>query len=438
MPGGVSRSGRWVNWARNQRALPREIRRPTTELDLSVAVRDAARAGRRVKAVGAGHSFTGLAVAQDMLIDLSDYRRVLAVDREAKRVTVQSGIRLHELNDRLDQVGLALPNLGDIVAQSISGAVSTGTHGTGARFQTIAAAVVGMRVIAGDGTVVIASDGENRELLRVGRLGLGAIGVLSEMTLQCVDAFALHAIEEPRPIDDVLSGFDEWVAGADHAEFFWFPHTEIAMTKTNRRVALTEDTRPRWRRVVDEEVVQNGLFGALTGIGRVAPRLIPSLARLTTAALERTEYTAPSAAVFASPRRVRFVEMEYAVPRHHLVDAFEQVRDLIDDLPEPIGFPVEVRVLGADDIPLSPAGGRDSGYIAVHVPAAVPYRRYFDGVEAIMDAHAGRPHWGKLHGQTATTLAPKYPEWAAFNDTREVIDPDRRFTNRELERLLGS
>jgi L-gulonolactone oxidase len=244
-------------------------------------------------------------------------------------------------------------------------------------------------------------------------------------------------VEEPRRLDDVLADFDEWADSSDHAEFFWFPHTDIAATKTNTRIELTPDTRGRWTRVRDEEVVQNALFGTVTRLGTLRPSMIPSLARTVVKKLGRSEYTAPGHAVFTSPRRVRFKEMEYNLPRSALLEAFDRVRGLVDDLRHPVSFPIEVRVLGADDIPLSPAFERESAYIAVHVPARERHERYFDGVEEIMDDYGGRPHWGKLHGQTAATLRFRYPRWASFEAQRELIDPDRCFTNPELARVLG-
>lgn len=427
----------WRNWARNQRATPSWVHRPTDELALCSAVSNAAARGGRVKAIGAGHSFTGIARPDDAMVDLSDYRKVLRIDRHRRRATVQSGIGLRELNRSLARAGLALPNLGDIDAQTVAGAISTGTHGTGVGFHTIASAVVGLRLVTGDGSIVVADHDENPELLEVARVGLGALGLISEITLQCVPAFALEAVDEPRDVDDVIAHFDEWVDGADHAEFFWFPHTDRVVTKTSTRVPIRSDTRPRWQRIVEEEVIENTVLGAMTTLGTLRPPLIPPMARFLANRLRPRAYTAPSHLAFVTPRRVRFKEMEYNLPRSALVEAFGRVRAVIDDLARPVSFPIEVRVLGADDIPLSPAFGRDSGYIAVHVPAREPHEQYFDAVEDVMSDYGGRPHWGKLHSQTAASLRFRYPRWSAFAAARDLVDPDRRFTNPELSRVLG-
>jgi len=433
----MDNGAKWKNWAGNQRSHPSTVRTPSDERELIAAVTYTAARGGVIKAVGAGHSFTAIARPEDVLLDLSQYSHISRIDPIKKQITAQSGCGLAKLNAELTRANLALPNLGDIDAQSIAGAVSTGTHGTGATWQSIAAGIVRLRLIAGDGSVIICDENENAELFNVARVGLGAIGLISEITFQCVDAFSLHAIEKPRHIDKVLAEFDAWVDSADHAEFFWFPHTDVAATKTNMRVALQADTRSRWQRVLDEEIMQNGLFGAITKVGTLRPSLIPKLAQGLGKGMGYSEYTAPSTAVFTSPRRIKFKEMEYNIPRGSLVEAFNRVRDLIDDSSEPIGFPIEVRVLGADDIPLSPAYERKSAYIAVHVPASVDHEEYFAGVENIMNDYGGRPHWGKIHNQSAKSLAKLYPKWDDAQAARDIIDPDRRFASTETRRILG-
>lgn len=399
-------------------------------------VREAASAGERVKVVGAGHSFTGIALTDGRLIRLDRYRAVLHIDRERRRATVQAGIPLRRLNEELDAHGLALENLGDIADQSIAGAIATATHGTGRRFGGIATQVVAMRLIAGDGSVVDCSPEQEPEVFRCARVGLGALGIVSTVTLQCAPAFRLHAIEEPLRVDAVLEALNEHVDGNDHFEFFWLPHTGWALTKRNRRTDEPPAPRGRWREFRDDILFQNVAFGLMCRLGRLRPALIPRLARLAPSA-GRTEYIDKSYRVFATPRLVRFYEMEYAIPREAAREALNQVRDFVAKSGLRISFPVEVRFTAADDIPLSTAYGRETCYIAVHVYRGMPYQQYFTAVEQIMDGYGGRPHWGKLHCQTAETLAPRYPEWEAFQQVRRRLDPEGRFSNQELERVLG-
>jgi L-gulonolactone oxidase len=442
---GIRSDGSWRNWAGNQRSRPVRIARPTSEPDVVALVREAATDGLGVRVVGAGHSFTAIARTDDVLVTLDDMTGIVAVDEATGRVRVRAGTRLCDLNPQLDAMGLAMSNLGDIAYQSVAGAISTSTHGTGLGFRSIAADVVGLRLVTADGAVLVLDDDHDPDLRDVARVGLGALGVVTEVTLRCVPAFNLHAVEEILPIDEVLAGFDAFAEDTDHTEFFWMPHTSNALLKRNTRT--TEAPPParnarhamkrRWNRFKNKELLENVAFGALNHLGRLRPSLIPRLNGQVLTDAGRAEYLTTSYDVFASPRRVRFYEMEYAVPRQHGLEAFRRVQALIDTLDRPISFPIEFRILGGDDIPLSTASGRDSCFIAVHVFRGTPYEDYFRGVEAIMDDYDGRPHWGKLHFQTADTLAGRYPGWDRFQAARERLDPRRRFTNDYLDSVLG-
>jgi FAD/FMN-containing dehydrogenase len=384
----------WKNWAGNQRALV-ELVRPTTEHELCAVVARAAAEGRTVKAVGAGHSFTDAALSDAVLLSLEDYGRVLHLDTEAGLLTVQAGARLHDISEYLWSRGFALENMGDIDVQSIAGATSTATHGTGAAFGNLATGIVGLRIVDGAGEVVVCDEDHDPALLRVARVGVGALGILSTVTLRVVRAFHLHATEEPRRLEEVVESFDDLVAGNDHYEFFWVPH-----------------------------------------IGAARPSLVPRLAQLVPGS-GRVEYNEPSFRVFTTPRRVRFLEMEYAVPLEATTAALLAVRDWIDTTGSPTMFPIEVRAVAGDDIPLSTAQGRATGYIAVHTHPATPHERYFHAVEHIMAAHDGRPHWGKLHFRTAEDLAPAYPLWDDFQAARSRMDPAGVFENAYTRRCFG-
>src|ERR1700687_1682692 len=227
----------WRNWAGNQRCAPVAVEHPGTEAELVGLVKTAAAAGQRVKVVGAGHSFTDIACPGGHLLHLDNYARLLSVDPDAKTVTVQAGIPLTELNRELVQRNLAVPNLGDIAYQSVAGAVSTSTHGTSATIRGLATQVVGLELIAADGSVIVANREEEPDVFAAARVGLGAVGILSTVTLQCVPAFNLHAIEEPMRVDSVLDNLDEHVDGNDHFAFFWVPHTGWAIPTRNKRTA---------------------------------------------------------------------------------------------------------------------------------------------------------------------------------------------------------
>jgi L-gulonolactone oxidase len=436
----LSARASWSNWARNQTCAPVEVRRPSTEGELVEIVKQAGAGGQRVKAVGAGHSFTSIACTDGVLVDLASYGRVLHHDAASGRVTVEAGIPLHRLSDELDARGLALENMGDIDRQSVAGATQTATHGTGLRFRNLSSQIVGLRLVTGDGSVIDASapdaGNENPEVFAAARVGLGALGLLSTVTLQCVPAFRLHAVEEPVPLDEVLADLESLFAENDHYEFYWVPHTRWALTKRNQRTDEPAKPRPRVREWVDDMALSNYAFGLLCRAGRWRPSLIPRLAKIIPNT-GRLDYVDRSDRVFTSPRTVRFYEMEYAIPREALPEALGRIRKLVDEIGMRISFPVEVRAVAPDDIPLSTAYGRETGYIAVHVYKGTPYDAYFSGVERIMDGYGGRPHWGKMHFQRSETLAPRYPQWNAFQNVRARLDPEGRFANPYLDRVLG-
>lgn len=426
----------WTNWSGYQSCRPVAIEAPSTQSELAEVVKVAASMGQTVKVVGAGHSFTDIACTDGRLVRLDHYRGVVDVDRETGRVTAEAGITIAELNDRLAASGLAMPNLGDIAYQTIAGAISTATHGTGATLGNIATQVVGLELIAGDGSVIRCSADEEPEVFQAARVGLGAIGVISKVTLQCVPAFNLYAVEEKAALDDLLDDLDPLVERNDHFEFFWFPHTPWCQVKKNNRTDDPPNPRTRWKAFRDDIVLSNLLYDGLCRVGRWRPERIPELMDFVGSQLGRVRLTDRSDKVFASPRLVRFNEMEYAIPRAEVPGALRAVREAIDAR-FLVNFPVEVRFVAADDIHLSPSHGRETGYVAVHLYKGMDFEPYFRAVEEIMKARGGRPHWGKLHFRTADDLAPAYPQWDAFQAVRRRVDPDGRFANAYTDRVLG-
>jgi FAD-linked oxidoreductase len=429
----------WRNWARTESVRPRRVERPMSAGAVQRAVVAAGRAGLRIKAVGAGHSFTGIAVAPGVQLDLAGLSGLIGVDAAAGQATLAAGTPLHRLPRLLEPYGLALPNLGDIDRQTIAGATSTGTHGTGLGFGGLATQIVALTLVAGDGSLLRVSGTENAELLPAARLGLGALGILVDLTIQCVPAFLLRAVEAAEPLDAVLDSWPDRSAGADHFEFYWFPHTGSALTKTNTRLPIGADRAPLGRvsAWVDDELLANGLYRAVCGLGAAVPAVVPGFNRLAERLSARREYTDASSSVFVSHRSVRFREMEYAIPRALVPAVLREVRELIERRGWRISFPVEVRAAAADDLWLSTANGRETGYIAVHRYYREDHTEYFQAVEAIMRAHGGRPHWGKIHYQDAESLRTVYPRFDDFLLVRDKLDPERRFSNSYLERVLG-
>lgn len=431
--------GTWHNWARSASVRPTSVERPRTPEGVQRAVQAAAAHNLQIKAVGAGHSFTGIAVAPGVLLELDDMQGLVSVDPDRARVTFLAGTRLHRIPRLLAPHGLVMENLGDIDRQSISGAISSGTHGTGARFGGLATQVVGVTLITARGEFLRVSDTENTEMLPAVALGLGALGILVDVTLQCVPAFVMHAVDEPAPLDDVLETLDERVSAADHFEFYWFPHTEVALTKKQTRLPESTPRKPlptvgRW---IDETLLSNGVYRTVCAAGQVLPAITPPFNRLAVKLTGDREYTDLSHRVLTQRRNVRFREMEYALPAANVLPAVQAIRALITARGWKIEFPVEVRFAAADDRWLSTAYDRASGYIAVHRYWRADPTAYFEAVERICLEHGGRPHWGKLHTLNAQQLRERYPRFDDFAAVRDRLDPDRRFTNRHLDRVLG-
>jgi len=404
------------------------VERPASEAELARVVAGA----RRIKVAGAGHSFTDIACTDGVMVDLSGLNRVLAV--EGSDVTVEAGITIRELGPALAERGLALENQGDVDPQTLAGAISTATHGTGARFRNISAQVVALRLVRANGEVVELREGDD---LLAGRVSLGALGAVSAVTVRCVPAFRIHRVDEPRPLDDVLARFEAIVESSDHFELFVFPYTRTALTLTSKRT--DRDARPPGAAAafVRDVLVENAALELACRAGRLAPGAIPAINGLVTRALGRAEHLDESHRVFANRRSVRFTEMEYAIPREHAPEALRRALGVIEGRRLPIGFPLELRVAAPDDALLSTAHGRPTAYIAVHQYRGMEFESCFRAVESIMDEYGGRPHWGKRHYQSAATLRPRYPGWDRFQAVRDRLDPERKFENEYLRRVLG-
>ena len=428
----------WTNWAETVRADVTAAR-PGTVAELQRVVAGATERGHRVKPIGAGHSFTAIGATDGLQLRLDRLSGIVHADRASGLVTVLAGTRLHELNDALWELGLGLINLGDIDVQTISGAISTGTHGTGARLGGLATQVRALELVLADGSLRRCAPDDDPDLFAAACVGLGALGVIATVTLQCESAFALAAAEAPSTLDAVLAGLDDDLAGNDHVEFYWFPHTRRVLTKRNNRVPSGADLHPvgRLRYWLDDQFLSNTVFEGINRLTTRRPALIPRASEVASRALSARSYVDRSYRVFASPRTVRFREMEYAVPRAAVPQVIAEIERWLARSGELVGFPVEVRFSAADDLWLSTATGRDSGYLAVHQYHRREHEGYFRAVEAIARDVDGRPHWGKIHYRDADSLAATYPRLADFAALRDRLDPRRTFGNDYLARVLG-
>jgi L-gulono-1,4-lactone dehydrogenase len=429
--------GEWVNWAGDQSCRPARVLRPRTRDELAQGIAAAAAAGEKVRVAASGHSFTEAALTAGTMVRLEALRGVQDADRASGLVRVGGGTVIAELNEQLAGLGLAMENLGDIDRQTIAGAISTGTHGTGARLRNISAQVEGLELVLGDGSVRHLSATTDPELLRAARVGVGALGAITAVTLRCVPEFTLLRVDAPHPREEVLDTFGERADGHEHFELFTFPYSDLALLLERNRTEEPPAPRRRAAAYLNDVALENWALEALAATGKAIPRLIPALSRLAGRLASGGRTSDRSDRVFVNERRVRFTEMEYALPREHGPEAARRVIEWVRSNRYPVFFPIEMRVSAGDDASLSPAHGRDTAYIAVHQYRGMEWRPYFEAVEAIMDDYGGRPHWGKRHFQTAATLAPRYPAWDEFQRARDALDPNRVFSNEYTDRVLG-
>jgi L-gulonolactone oxidase len=425
----------WTNWAGDQQCRPRSIERPGTVDELRAVAAKAAGESRRVRAAGSGHSFTEIALTDGVLVRLDRLTRILDADREAGLVKVEAGMTLGDLNRELDELGLALENLGDIDRQTVAGSISTGTHGTGLNRPSVSAQVEAVELVGPEGDISEINGGED---LQAARIALGALGLIHSVTLRTVPAFTIDRLDSPKPLDETLANLDELTKTNDHFEFYVFPHTQIALCRESRRTQEAPRPKPAALVYAQEVMVENWVGGAFAQLARRVPKLAPRLARMASAGTGRSRKVDRSFKVFASERRIKFTEMEYAIPREHIAEAVPRVLETAAKPEHAVAFPIEVRFVSADDPMLSTSHQQDTAYVAVHQDTHLSWEPYFREVEAIMDSYDGRPHWGKRHFQTAETLATRYPRWDDFQAIRHRHDPDRRFANAYTDRVLGT
>ena len=428
----------WRNWAGDEGCAPAAHERPGSVAEIAAALERAAAADQRVRIAGSGHSFTDVACTDGRLLTLERMDRVLDVDRTSGLVRVEGGITIHALNAALATHGLALENLGDIDAQTIAGAISTATHGTGIGLRNLSAQVEAVELVLADGSTLTCStqDADRTDYLAA-RVSVGSLGVIAAVTLRCVPAFTLRGVDRPVPLHETLDRLDELGESSDHFELYAFPHCDTALTRTNTRVDEPPQPRSRARAYAQDVLLTNRAFHAFCLAGRALPRFIPAFNRTVVRLAGTSVRVDRSDRIFASPRLVRFTEMEYALPRERTAEAVRRVLRLVEERGFHVPFPIEVRTVAPDDALLSPAHERPTGYVAVHMFEGMVWEPYFRAVEAAMDELGGRPHWGKRHFQTAETLRPRYPRWDDFQAVRARLDPHGRFVNAHAERVLG-
>lgn len=423
------------NWSKRIEWQPEQISYPTTEQEIQDLVQLAITQKKSIRIIGSGHSFNPLWVTDHILISLDQYQGLVAVDKEALTATVKAGTKLFKLGDLLFEQGMAMENLGDIDVQSLAGTISTGTHGTGSAFGTISTQVIKIRFVNGKGEVMVCSETEHKELFKAAQVSLGVLGIITEITLQCVPAYRLELINKVEQLSDVLATYKERNQENRNFEFYYFPHDNRVFTKTSN-LATDQADKVSFTNYLTETVLENYVFKLLCEIAYRFPSMNKSIAKLSAAAIPNTRKVYHAHKVYATQRLVRFNEMEYNVPVEAHNEVLKEMIKTIERSNFHVHFPIENRVVAKDDAYLSPAYERNSAYIACHVYNKKDYRPFFKAMESILKAYEGRPHWGKMHTLGAKDLAERYPKFETFQKHRQAQDPDGIFLNDYLKQIL--
>ncbi|MCS1350826.1 D-arabinono-1,4-lactone oxidase [Mechercharimyces sp. CAU 1602] len=427
---------KWKNWSGDVECEPAQLSTPQSIEEIQALLKKCESEGRQVRVVGSGHSFSPLVQTNDMMISLDGLQGIIHHDVERAEAEVWAGTKLYTLGEELAARGFAQENLGDINAQSIAGAVSTGTHGTGVQFGSLSTQVKTVTLLTATGEEKTFSTTENASLLPAAQLSLGSLGVITKLTLALLPKYCLRYQSERVLLQDCLARLDEYNQNHRHFEFYWFPYTKWVQIKTMDQTDEAPTGTTLWNQF-NKTVVENGLFWLVSECSRLFPRTSRSVSKLSARGVPVLHEVNESHRLFASPRLVRFHEMEYSIPANRLPEVMEEIEVCVEKHRFAVHFPLECRYVKADNIWLSPAYGRDSAFIAVHMYKGMPYKEYFAALEEIFLRHEGRPHWGKMHTQSAEELKNRYPKWEEFMRVREELDPAGLFLNPYLRRVFG-
>ena len=425
-----------TNWSGSLRFSPGQILYPETEQELISLILNATRSGQNLRVLGSRHSFSELIATSGISLSLDHYQGILSVDPEKMESVIKSGMKLNFLSQNLLKHGLMMENLGDIDVQSLAGSISTGTHGTGIKFGVLATQVNEITLITADGESLVCSESQDRDLFKAALVSLGTLGVISQIKLRLVPAYRLKLVQKIENLKECLSNLDQRLNENRNFEFFFFPYTDVVQTKS---LNVTDEPADKFsiNHYLNDLILENGALKILCEICRIFPNTAETINKICGWGLSDLTKVNWAHKVFTTPRHVKFNEMEYNIPREKFKDALQEVIEVIEKKKFAVCFPLECRFVKADDIWMSPAYKRDSAYIAAHMYKGMDYQKYFDTLESIFKNNQGRPHWGKMHTQTAADLSKTYPMWEQFEKLRLRLDPKGVFMSPYLKKLLS-
>jgi FAD/FMN-containing dehydrogenase len=400
----------WRNWVGNQSCVPAKIVTASQEQDVVDAVREARRSGLRLRTPGTGHSFTGVACTDGILLDTRALSGLSAIDAKARTATAKAHTTIAQFGAPLWDAGLALQNQGDIDTQTIAGAVATSTHGSGAALGSFSSILTACRLVDGEGNVRELSLETTPDAMAGAQCSIGMLGVMTELTLKVAPAYHIHEQIVFMPIEEVRERWSQLLAEYRHFSFFWMP-TDASSQLYGFPPAKADHCMVKLYRETDEQP------GART--------------------LPPNERIDRSYRIYPHVFEPNFYELEYFLPAEAAREIFEDQRAfMLRNLPDAI-FPMEVRFVRADEAWLSPNYGRDSVVISVSGKPGTNYWPYLKACDERLYERGGRPHWGKLHFMTEERLAARFPKFEAFKALRRAFDPAGMFLNDHLAPMFG-
>lgn len=425
---------RWRNWSETSESQPEKILFPSSIEEVITIVKEASKQKKKIRVVGAGHSFTSLVTTNEWLVSLDLLSGIEQLDEDNLTATVLAGTRLYQLGELLGQKGYSQENLGDINVQSIAGAVSTGTHGTGIEFGNIPTQIIEVVLVTASGEVLTISENENARYFKASLISLGTLGIIVKVKLKIIKTPIYEYRSEKVDFTKLMEQLDHYIKENRHFEFYLFPYSNIVQVKTMNMT--NRKPQSLFFHHMNQLLLENYTFLLLSEICRIFPKNCRFISRLSAKAIGKAKIAAKSYEIFATKRLVKFREMEYCIPLQHFKAALQDIRASIESKKYHVHFPIECRVVKADDIWLSPSYERDSAYIAFHMYKGMPYEEYFREMETIMRKYEGRPHWGKMHSLGKSELQETFPKLADFLEIRKELDPEQIFINDYLKNIL--
>lgn len=430
------KSGKWENWSESYTAYPGEIYLPDSIDEVCNIVKRHMKEKRTIRVTGAAHSFSPVAMPEQSALSLHNLRGLIAVDKEQMQATFYAGTYLHEVGPLLEKHGLALINMGDIQEQSLAGAISTGTHGTGITLGSFSSMVTKWGFVNGLGEYIEHERGDD-DLSKALHVSLGLLGILVKVTIQVIPLYSLAYTSERKVFTEEIANFQTTIRENRHAEWFYFPgSTQIQLKKMNMTVPKRQPPAEKKRDELKLQLLENNAFSIASKLVKLQPKLGLSVSKLSSKLIGEANRTGISYEIFPSPRAVKFVETEYAIPLRYFEDCIKEVHGTFERGKFNVHFPIECRTTAGEDGFLSPTQGEESAFIAFHMYKGMDESAYFEWVHKTMERYKGRPHWGKVNRYNSDNIASFYPEIERFKAVREQQDPYNVFMTSYFKKIF--